>query len=135
MPVPSVVADDLFVPPANRYAVVFVGPCTVESLRSSKIPLDGRKYIVHGDVEFRTGRRLRARLVIDTTDFDFLELDGTFVHLDGTWYSFEEHELYTAMGTSREHALPFTWEPDIPLDYDEQPPYPMRFYSGNPENA
>jgi len=128
MPVPADYADDLFMPPEARYAVVYVGPCTVATFEAKKIPLDGRKYVMHGSIRFRTSASLRAKLVIDTTDFDFLELDGTFVYFNGLWYRWDEDALYTAMGTSKDAALPFTWLPDFPLDHDEQGPYPMRAY-------
>jgi hypothetical protein len=125
MPIPPDIALDLFVPPEHKFLVVFVGPCTVQQFHSSKIPLDGRKYVSHGDITLKTGTMLRARVVIDTTDFDFLELDGTYVSVDGLWYRWDEEELYIALGTPKEASLPFVWSPDTPLDHHEPPPYPM----------
>jgi hypothetical protein len=107
---------------------VLVGPCSGTSLRGSKIPLDGRHYICAGTVILKNGRELRAQLRIQTHHFDFLERDATHVFLEDVWYTMDEPELYKALRMKQKDALPYTWLPDVPLDYHVKGPYPMDWY-------
>ena len=107
---------------------VLVGPCSVTSWLEPKIPLDGRHYHCAGKVILKNGRELRAELRIQTHHFDFLERDATRVFLDDVWYRMNEPELYKALRMKQKDALPFTWLPDVPLDYHVKGPYPMDWY-------
>jgi len=106
---------------------VLVGPCSGMPWKGAKIPLDGRHYRCAGKITLKTGKQLLARLSIRTHTFDFLELDGVWVCLEGTWYGMNEPELYVALGITPEQALPYEWMPDRPLDYHKKGPYPMSF--------
>ena len=105
------------------------GPCSSKSLHASKIPLDGRYYICAGTVIFKNGMRFQAHFEINTHTFDFLERQSVrlFLEKERTWYKPDEPELYDALGINIDDALPYKWLPDIPLDYSNPGPYPMKW--------
>jgi hypothetical protein len=109
--------------------VVFVrcGPCSSGPLNGTKIPMDGRYYVCAGTIILKNGRILQANFEINTHTFDFLERDTVRVYMDkeNAWYSMDEPELYELLEISKEDALPYSWQPDIPLDYHKKGPYPM----------
>jgi hypothetical protein len=111
--------------------LVRVGPCSAKSFQEKKIPLDGRHYCCSGTVIFKNGVKLRANFEINTHTFDFLDRESVhvFINAERAWYSLDEDKLYDILLISKDQALPFTWIPDIPLDYHVQGPYPMNFYS------
>jgi hypothetical protein len=104
---------------------VVVGPGKQTLWLGEKIPLDGRHYLCTGTVILKNGRELFANLRIQTHHFDFLEIKNIWVQVGDTWYRMKEPELFAALGISPEEALPFTWLPERPLDYEENGPYPI----------
>jgi hypothetical protein len=110
---------------ARNQAWVMVGPCSKSLFSARKIPLDGRKYVLGGEIILQNGMRLSASFDIDTTVFDFLVKDSVWVHLEDAWYRWDEPELLTQLKIAYEEAFPFTWIPDIPLAYSARPPYKM----------
>ena len=108
------------------HAIVRTGPCSASPWIEKTIPLDGRHYESAGKVLLKNGIELFAHLPIRTHTFDFLEYEDVFVKIDGLWYQFDEPELYVKLGISQEDALPYTWLPDIPLQYSNKGPYPMK---------
>ena len=108
---------------------VRVGPCSGKSLDQSKIPLDGRHYICAGKVILKNGIELRAHFEINTHTFDFLERNSVWSYLEGAWYQMNEPELYELLKISQDDAFPYTWIPDVPLDYHDPGPYPMKWHS------
>jgi hypothetical protein len=111
--------------------MVWTGPCSATSWKGSKIPLDGRQYESGGEIILKNGQRLRASLLIKTTDFDFLIRAGTYVNVDEVWYRWDESELLEKLGLSSQEAFPFFWITDRPLDYHVQGPYPMCWPDNN----
>jgi hypothetical protein len=109
------------------HAHVFVGPCSASPWIGKKIPLDGRRYHCAGKIILKNGRELFANLPIRTDTFDFLVREEVYCQLGNKWYGLDEPELFAALGLTREQALPYTWLPDIPLDYHKPGPYPMHF--------
>jgi hypothetical protein len=104
---------------------VVVGPCKQTDWRGEKIPLDGRHYLCAGTVILKNSMKLFANLRIQTHHFDFLEVKNVWVQVGDTWYRTNEPELFTILGISPEEALPYTWLPERPLDYEEKGPYPI----------
>jgi len=129
-PVPEEVAFDLIGNPTPGAVHVFVGPCSVMTFAGKRIPLDGRKFACDGQIFMRTSQQLRAKFHVDTTDFDFIDLESVLCFVKSRWYRWDEDELFEELGTTKEAALPFRWLPDRPLDYHEEGPYPMRFQAG-----
>jgi len=112
------------------HAHVLVGPCSASPWAGTKIPLDGRHYCCAGKIILKNGQELFASLPIRTHTFDFLEREEVHCKLGELWYGMDEPWLYERLGLTREEALPYTWLPDIPLDYHVAGPYPM--YRGAP---
>ena len=108
---------------------VRVGPCSIKSMQEQRIPLDGRRYICAGTIILRDGLQLRANFEISTHTFDFLDRESVVVYLEGekAWYFMHEEELFIKLGIAREDALPYKWNPDIPLDHYQKGPYPMNW--------
>jgi hypothetical protein len=108
---------------------VRVGPCSASFLGSQKIPLDGRHYICAGTIILKNGIKLQANFEINTHTFDFLERDSVkiFIEKQRAWYYLYEQEFYDLLGVTRDEALPYTWLPDRPLDYQDPGPYPMKW--------
>jgi hypothetical protein len=106
---------------------VTVGPCSQRAWKKEKIPLDGRQYHCGGTLILKNGQKVRASFTIKTTDFDFLIRDSVYIPIDGTWYRWDEPELLEVLGLTREIAFPFYWQTDVPLDYGQKEPYPMRW--------
>ena len=59
---------------------VRVGPCSTSSLKSKKIPLDGRHYICSGNIILKNGMELQVNFEINTHTFDFLERDSVKIY-------------------------------------------------------
>ncbi|UPT69341.1 MAG: hypothetical protein M0D53_08885 [Flavobacterium sp. JAD_PAG50586_2] len=110
-------------------AEVRIGPCSATTLKSNKIPLDGRHYVCAGIVIFKNGIELNANFEIATHTFDFLERDSVKVYIESerTWYYIGEKELLEILNVKTEDIIPYKWLPDIPLDYHEKGPYPMEW--------
>lgn len=125
MPLERDFAEDKVGPPSPGNVRVFVGPHSVTAFKGTRIPLDGRKYACDGRVIFRNGTTVRAKFNVDTTDFDFLVRSSVICYQEGLWYRWNEPELFAALGTTAEDALPFEWAPDRPLLYHLPGPYPM----------
>jgi hypothetical protein len=107
---------------------VMIGPCSGTAFKEKKIPLDGRHYIAGGVVILKNGKRLRAELRIQTHEFQFLERDGTYVETERGWFLCDDPDLLLVLGVTHADAFPFTWLPDVPLDYHEPGPYPSDWY-------
>lgn len=114
---------------AEGCVTVLTGPCSGSALRNAKIPLDGRHYVCAGQVILKNGMALRANFEINTHTFDFLVRDSVrvFIAEAQAWYSMDEPELFDLIGVKKEDALPYRWNPDVPLDYSVQGPYPMHW--------
>ena len=110
-------------------ASIRCGPCSSKPLLVKKIPLDGRYYICAGTIIFKNGMKLQANFEINTHTFDFLERDTVriFIEKENTWYGMNEPELFDFLKINKEDAVPYTWLPDIPLDYHTEGPYPMKW--------
>jgi hypothetical protein len=110
-------------------ATVRTGPCSGAPLRLDKIPLDGRHYVCAGTLFLKNGTELIANFEINTHTYDFLERDSVKVYIDTekAWYYMKEEKLYEILGVSEEDIFPYQWLPDIPLDYREKGPYPMKW--------
>jgi hypothetical protein len=108
---------------------VRVGPCSGQSLKAKKIPLDGRRYICAGAIFLKNGSKLQANFEIQTHSLDFLDRESVQCLVGDTWYGIDEPELWAALGISRKDALPYRWLPDVPLDYHDPGPYPMNWDS------
>ena len=106
-------------------ATVLVGPCAGKKWTGMKIIMDGRHYKCAGTIILKNGKRLFANLPIRTHNFDFLERDGVYCQIGDSWYKPGEAEFLSVLGISADEAFPYTWLPDIPLDYRESGPYPM----------
>jgi hypothetical protein len=113
----------------NGEVQVWVGPHSVKHFKESKIPLDGRRYSCSGTIIFNNGLEMTANFAINTHSFDFLERDTVKVHIkeERAWYYLHEEELYSKLQISKEEAFPFTWKTDVPLDYSNPGPYPMKW--------
>lgn len=111
------------------HVTVRTGPCSGSSLESREIPLDGRHYICAGTIILKNGMKLQANFEINTHTFDFLERDSVKIYIDQekAWYYMHEPELFRLLNVTEEEALPYTWLPDIELDYHEKGPYPMKW--------
>ena len=111
--------------------MVRVGPCSASTWRENKIPLDGRHYICAGIIILKNGIKLRANFEISTHTFDFLDRDSVTVYNENerTWYYMNEQQLYDVLGVTKEEVLPYRWLTDMPLDYHEKGPYPMKWPS------
>jgi hypothetical protein len=105
---------------------VTVGPCSASYWQEIKIPLDGRQYKCDGTIIFKNGDKLRASFTIDTTTFDFLDIESVYVNIGDDWYGINEPELLTKLKLTNEDIFPFTWLADRPLDYHLQGPYKMK---------
>jgi hypothetical protein len=121
--------------PRPGRVMVYTGPNSVTFFDGERILLDGRKYSCDGRVFFRTGQEVRAKFVVDTTSFEFLSLNSVICYVGDLWYRWDEDALYEALGTTKELALPFTWEADRPLDYHIPGPYPMRRFEPRAETS
>ncbi|MHA4847639.1 hypothetical protein ACX0G7_25965 [Flavitalea antarctica] len=108
-------------------ADVRVGPCSASPWSKKKIPLDGRHYVCAGVIILKNGVKLRSNFEINTHTFDFLERRTVKCFIDDAWYYMDEPELYEKLGIDMEGALPYKWLPDIPLDYSDVGPYPMKW--------
>jgi len=110
-------------------ASVRTGPCSGASWSGKKIPLDGRHYICSGTVILKNGLKLQSNFEINTHTFDFLERGSVmiFIEKEKAWYYMNEPELYSLLEINQDDALPYTWLPDIPLDYHDKGPYPMEW--------
>ncbi|MCY1058919.1 hypothetical protein [Nannocystis sp. SCPEA4] len=115
------------------HATVLVGPCSGSPWLGEKIPLDGRHYRCAGKIILKNGRELFANLPLRTHTFDFLEREDVHCRLGDLWYGMDEPSLYEQLGMRPEQALPYTWQPDIPLDYHVPGPYPMHWGSAATE--
>ena len=106
-----------------------VGPCSTSSLKSKKIPLDGRHYICSGNIILKNGMELQANFEINTHTFDFLERDSVKIYIEKerAWYYTDDEELYEILGVKKEDAIPYKWITDVPLDYHKKGPYPMKW--------
>lgn len=106
---------------------VRVGPCSVKSLNSKKIPLDGRHYVCAGTIILKNGKKLRSNFEINTYKFDFLERNTVkvFIEKEKAWYYINEQELFDVLGITQNEAFPYLWLPDKPLEYHKKGPYPM----------
>jgi hypothetical protein len=111
----------------KREVMVRVGPCSATFMQADKIPLDGRYYICAGTIILKNGMNLQAHFEINTHTYDFLERESVRIYIDKeeAWYSTDEAELYEILGVKKADALPYTWLPDIPLDYSDKGPYQM----------
>lgn len=117
------------------HASVLVGPCSGSPWHGEKIPLDGRHYSCAGRVILKNGRELFANLPVRTHTFDFLDWENVYCNLEGRWYGVDEPCLYEQLGLTPDEALPFTWVPDIPLDYSVPGPYPMVWHAPEQEQV
>lgn len=108
---------------------VRTGPCSGSELESDKIPLDGRHYICAGTIILKNGMKLQANFEINTHTFDFLERDSVKIYIDQekAWYYIHEPELFSLLNVSEDEALPYSWLPDVELDYHDKGPYPMKW--------
>ena len=106
-------------------AMVYVGPCTAVAFLDSKIPLDGRHYLLAGKIEFTNGKILRANFEINTHTFEFLETDTVkvFIEEERTWYYIFDDKLEDIIGLDLKNNFTFKWIPDIPLDFHKKSPY------------
>jgi hypothetical protein len=104
-------------------ARVWVGPNSVSPFSKKKIPLDGRKYELGGEIILKNGIYLSASFRIDTSRFNFLVKDSVWVLVDDYWYHLDEPELLEKFKITSDEAFPFKWVPDIPLDYYKKSPY------------
>jgi hypothetical protein len=50
-----------------------------------------------------------------------------YLEKERSWYQPDERELYDTLGINIDDALPYKWLPDIPLDYSNPGPYPMKW--------
>jgi hypothetical protein len=114
--------------------IVIVGPCTGHLWKEPRIRLDGRHYKCAGTIILKNGEKLFANFRIRTDSFDFLERDTVYCKLGETWYRTNEPEFFEALGIMPEDALPYTWLPDVPLDYREKGPYPMDWFAAARES-
>lgn len=96
-------------------AQVWVGPGTVSFWNEPVIHLDGRHYLCAGRLFFRDGTVVRAHFQIQTHTFDYLERDSVWCCVNDVWYRLTEPELYQALRIDPATALPYRWQPDIPL--------------------
>jgi len=110
-------------------ATVLVGPCTGRTWKEKKIAMDGRHYKCAGTIILKNGTKLFANLPIKTHTFDFLERDWVYCQIGDTWYRPDEPEFLTVLGITSEEAFPYTWIPDIPLNYHKPAPYPMDWHA------
>lgn len=106
---------------------VRTGPSSGIDFHDDKIPLDGRQYICAGTIILKNGLQLQANFEINTHTFNFLERESVRIYIakEEAWYFIGEAELFEILGVKQEDALPYTWLPDIPLDYKVKGPYPM----------
>jgi hypothetical protein len=107
--------------------MVGVGPNSATFLKGKKIPLDGRHYCCAGKVILKNGLTLNANFEINTHTFDFLDRNSVrvFIEKERAWYSLDEKELFDLLHIAQKEAVPYTWVPDIPLDFHNSGPYPM----------
>jgi hypothetical protein len=105
---------------------VTIGPCSAAYWSKFKIPLDGRQYKCGGTIIFKNGDKHRASFIIDTTTFDFINIESIYLNIGDKWFGINEPELLKRLELSKEEIFPFTWLTDRPLDYHKQGPYNMK---------
>jgi hypothetical protein len=109
-------------------AIVLNGPCSGRKWTEKKIALDGRHYKCAGKIILKNGMELFANLPLRTHTFDFLEKEHVYCLIGDTWYYANEAELLPKLDIPSEEVFPYTWIPDIPLNYRDSGPYPMDWY-------
>ena len=112
-------------------AWVIVGSCSKTVWDEKKIPLDGRKYILGGEIILKNNTVLRASFDIDTTTFDFLVKGSVYIYLNEVWYRWDEPELLEKLGLNPDEAFPFKWLPDRELNFTDKGPYKFDWYSSD----
>ncbi len=107
--------------------LVWIGPCSVKSIATDKIKMDGRRYECGGKVILNNQLELPASFRILTSGPQLLLEDSIYTKIDNVWYSLHENDFYKTTGLSREDIFPIKWLPDTPLDIEDPGPYPMDF--------
>jgi hypothetical protein len=74
--------------------------------KNNQIPLDGRQYKCAEPIILRNGKELRASFSITTTDFDFIIMDSLYIPVNGTWYRWDEPELFDCFKNHKRTICP-----------------------------
>ena len=105
---------------------VTVGPCSVIFFKEFKIPLDGRQYKCGGIITFKNGESYRASFTLNTTTFNFLDLESVYINVGEDWYNVNEEAILSKLNLKIEDIFPYTWNTDRPIENHIKGPYKMK---------